>query len=83
MIDFAEMPNLKLAIMVDSEIDVFNEQKVMWAATTQTTWDKGLTVVPRIQSFQGWLGDTFSIIDATHHEEVAGFPKRTAFRGTR
>lgn len=76
MIAFAEMPNLKLAIMVDSEVDVFNEREVMWAATTQTRWDRDVTVIPRVQSFRGWLGDAVCIIDATRHEEVAGFPER-------
>ncbi len=70
------MPNLKLAIMVDSDVDVFNESEVMWAATTQARWDKDVTVIPRVQSFRGWLGDAVCIIDATHHEEVADYPER-------
>ena len=76
MIAFAEQPNLKVAIMVDSEIDVFNQTEVMWAVATQTRWDKDVTIVPRVQSFRGWLGDAVCIIDATHHEDVADYPER-------
>ncbi len=76
MIAFAEQPNLKLAIVVDSEIDVFNQTEVMWAVATQTRWDKDVTIIPRVQSFRGWLGDAVCIIDATHHEEVADYPER-------
>ena len=76
MIAFAEQPNLKVAIMVDKEIDVFNQNEVMWAVATQTRWDKDVTIIPRVQSFRGWLGDAVCIIDATHHEEVADYPER-------
>jgi 2,5-furandicarboxylate decarboxylase 1 len=76
MIAFAEQPNLKVAIMVDKEIDVFNQTEVMWAVATQTRWDKDVTIIPRVQSFRGWLGDAVCIIDATHHEEVADYPER-------
>jgi UbiD family decarboxylase len=76
MIALAEQPNLKLAIMVDSDIDVFNQTEVMWAVATQTRWDKDVTIIPRVQSFRSWLGDAVCIIDATHHEEVADYPEK-------
>jgi UbiD family decarboxylase len=76
MIAFAEQPNLKLAIVVDSDIDVFNQTEVMWAVITQTRWDKDVTIIPRVQSFRRWIGDAVCIIDATHHEEVANFPEK-------
>jgi 2,5-furandicarboxylate decarboxylase 1 len=76
MVAAAEMPNLKIAIVVDSEIDVFNDTEVMWAATTQARWDKDATVIPKVQSFRGWLGDAIIIIDATHHEDVPDYPER-------
>ena len=78
MIAFAEQPNLKLAIVVDDDIDVFNQTEVMWAVATQTRWDKDVTIIPRVQSFRGWLGDAVCIIDATHHEEVANYPERNS-----
>lgn len=76
MIAFTEVMNLKLVVVVDDEIDVFNEKEVMWAVTTQTRWDKDVTVIPRVQSFRSWLGDAVCIIDATHPEDVADFPER-------
>jgi 2,5-furandicarboxylate decarboxylase 1 len=76
MIAFAEQPNLKLAIMVDSDIDVFNQTEVMWAVATQTRWDRDVTIIPRVQSFRSWLGDAVCIIDATHHDEVADYPEK-------
>lgn len=76
MIAFAEVQNLKLVVVVDSDIDVFNEAEVMWAVTTQARWDKDVCVIPRVQSFRTWLGDAVCIIDATRPEDVPGFPER-------
>ena len=72
---FVEMPNLKLAVIVDDDIDVFNEREVMWAVGTRTHWDKDLEVIRKVQSFRGWLGDTVAIIDATRPLK-GDFPKR-------
>ncbi len=41
-----EPENLKLVILVDDDIDVFNEQEVMWAVGTRFRADKGLHVIP-------------------------------------
>ncbi len=72
---FVEMPNLKLAVVVDDDIDVFNERDVMWAVATRTHWDKDIEVISKVQSFRGWLGDAVAIIDAT--KPLKGeFPKR-------
>ena len=72
---FVEMPNLKLAVIVDDDVDVFNEREVMWAVSTRTHWDKDLEVIRNVQSFRGWLGDAVAIIDAT--KPLKGdFPKR-------
>jgi len=62
---FVEMPNLKLAVVVNDDIDVFNEREVMWAIGTRTHWDKDLEVIRKVQSTRGWLGDSVAIIDAT------------------
>ncbi|MGH7775364.1 MAG: UbiD family decarboxylase domain-containing protein [Candidatus Binatia bacterium] len=72
---FVEMPNLKLAVVVDDDIDVFNEREVMWAVSTRTHWDKDLEVIRKVQSFRGWLGDAVAIIDATRPLK-GEFPKR-------
>ena len=72
---FVEMPNLKLAVVVDDDIDAFNEREVLWAVATRTHWDKDLEVIRKVQSFRGWLGDAVAIIDAT--KPLKGeFPKR-------
>jgi len=72
---FVEMPNLKLCVVVDEDIDVFNEREVMWAVSTRTHWDKDIEIIRKVQSFRGWLGDTVAMIDAT--KPLKGeFPKR-------
>lgn len=72
---FVEMPNLKLAVIVDDDVDVFNEREVMWAMGTRTHWDRDIEIVRKVQNFRGWLGDTVAMIDAT--KPLKGdFPKR-------
>jgi 2,5-furandicarboxylate decarboxylase 1 len=72
---FVEMPNLKLAVIVDDDIDVFNEREVMWAVATRVHWDKDIEIIREVQSFRGWLGDAVAIIDATIPLK-GGWPKR-------
>lgn len=72
---FVEMPNLKLAVVVDDDVDAFNEREVLWAVATRTHWDKDLEVIRKVQSFRGWLGDAVAIIDATKPLQ-GDFPKR-------
>ena len=72
---FVEMPNLKLAVVVDDDIDVFNEREVLWAVSTRTHWDKDMEVIRKVQAFRGWLGDAVAIIDATRPLK-GEFPKR-------
>ena len=72
---FVEMPNLKLAVVVDDDVDVFNEREVLWAVGTRTHWDKDVEIIRKVQSFRGWLGDAVAMIDAT--KPLKGeFPKR-------
>jgi len=72
---FVEMPNLKLAVVVDEDVDVFNEREVMWAVATRVHWDKDIDIIREVQSFRGWLGDAVAIIDATLPLK-GGYPKR-------
>lgn len=72
---FVEMPNLKLAVVVDHDVDVFNEREVMWAVGTRTHWDKDVEIIRKVQSFRGWLGDAVAIIDATKPLNM-DWPKR-------
>jgi 2,5-furandicarboxylate decarboxylase 1 len=39
-------PYMKMAIVVDDDIDVFNEAEVMWAATTRVQPDKDVICIP-------------------------------------
>ena len=75
MAGFTEMPNLKLAVVVDDDVDVFNEREVQWAVVTRTHWDKDLEVIRKIQSFRPWLGDAVAIIDATR-PRGGNFPEK-------
>ena len=72
---FVEMPNLKLAVIVDDDVDVFNEREVMWAVATRVHWDKDIEIIREVQSFRGWLGDSVAIIDATIPLK-GGWPQR-------
>jgi 3-polyprenyl-4-hydroxybenzoate decarboxylase len=72
---FTDMPNLKLCVVVDEDVDVFNEREVMWAVGTRTHWDKDLDVIRQVQNFRGWLGDSVAVIDATRPLE-GEFPIR-------
>jgi len=76
MTAFAEMMNLKVVVVVDDDVDVYNETEVWWAITTQTRWDKDLIVLPKVQSARSWLGDAVAIIDATCPDDVSNFPER-------
>ncbi len=77
----------KIAVIVDDDIDVYNEEEVLWAVATRTTPDIDIVVLPRL------LGDPLSptsydetrlkrgqmiskmIIDATRPVELP-FPTR-------
>src|SRR5207247_10213129 len=37
---FVEMPNLKLAVIVDEDVDVCNQREVMWAVDTRAHRNK-------------------------------------------
>ena len=39
-------PNLKIAIVVDDDIDIYDEQQVLWAIATHFEADQGLAVIP-------------------------------------
>ncbi len=75
MMSFSDMPNLKIAIAVDDDINVFDEREVMWAVATQTWWDKDVETIQGVQSFRPWLGDTVVMIDA-RRPNIPDFPER-------
>jgi UbiD family decarboxylase len=75
MAAFTEMPNLKVAVVVDEDVDIYNEREVQWAVVTRTHWDKDLEVIRKIQTFRPWLGDAVVIIDATRPKGM-NFPEK-------
>ncbi|AET69464.1 UbiD family decarboxylase [Desulfosporosinus orientis DSM 765] len=39
--------NLKMVVVVDEDVDVFDERQVLWAMATRLQADKGVTIVPQ------------------------------------
>ena len=72
---FPEIEHLKLVIVVDDDVDVYNDRDVHWAMVTRTFWDKHVTVIPNVQSFRQWMGTAVAMIDATRPEGV-DFPDK-------
>jgi UbiD family decarboxylase len=62
---FIEMPNLKFVVVVDDDVDVYNEREVLWAMVTRTWWDQDLEVIRKVQDFREWLGNAVALVDAT------------------
>lgn len=44
---FAVDHNIKMVIVVDEDVDVFNEEEVLWALATRLQADKGVTILPQ------------------------------------
>ncbi len=40
--------NCKLAIVVDDDIDVYNQDEVLWAVATRVSGDKDIAVIPKV-----------------------------------
>lgn len=72
---FIEMPNLKFVVVVDEDVDVYNEREVLWAMVTRTWWDKDIRIIDKVQSFRSWLGEAVAIVDATRRPD-RGIPTK-------
>lgn len=74
--------NIKLAIVVDEDVDVFNEEEVLWALATRVQADKAITILPQhlgmgvtLDPSADDLSRTAKLgIDAT--KPLSGFPPR-------
>ncbi|MDO5851371.1 MAG: UbiD family decarboxylase [Methanobacteriaceae archaeon] len=44
---FAVDHNIKMVVVVDEDVDVFNEQEVLWAMATRLQADKGVSILPQ------------------------------------
>lgn len=42
----AAEPNLKIAVVVDHDVDIYDEAQVLWAIATQCEADRDLTIIP-------------------------------------
>ena len=42
----AAEPNLKIAIVLDDDIDIYNEEQVLWAIATQCEADRDISIIP-------------------------------------
>jgi 2,5-furandicarboxylate decarboxylase 1 len=84
----AAEPDVKLIILVDEDIDVFNESEVLWALATRFEGDRdmnvihnalGMILIPtaydRVRDKHGWM-NTKIIMDATKPLPPAEFPPR-------
>ena len=81
-------PNTKHVILVDDDIDVFNEQEVLWAVATRFEADTDLIIMPNcigahlnptaydITRLKHGAMQTKLIFDATMPAKPTPFPKR-------
>ncbi|MEG1496999.1 MAG: UbiD family decarboxylase [Clostridiales bacterium] len=44
---FALDHNIKMVVVVDEDVDVFNEEEVLWALATRLQADKGVSILPQ------------------------------------
>jgi 2,5-furandicarboxylate decarboxylase 1 len=72
---------VKHVIVVDDDVDIYNDEEVLWAVATRSQWDKDLVVIPGMMgtrldpSGNGTL-NTKGGIDATKPFDVHSFPQR-------
>ena len=73
--------HVKHVIVVDEDVDILNEEQVLWAVATRSQWDKDLVVIPGMMgtSLDPSANDIVTAkggIDATMPIARGGFPKR-------
>lgn len=74
---------VKHVIVVDEDVDIFDEEQVLWAVATRSQWDKDLVVIPgmmgtRLDPSGNDIMTTKGGIDATKPVDAHSFPKRIA-----
>jgi 2,5-furandicarboxylate decarboxylase 1 len=71
------VPNLLAVVVVDDDIDVFNEEQVGWAINFQVDPNRDISLISnmRMPADPRALGSTRVIIDATRPSHIA-FPTR-------
>jgi UbiD family decarboxylase len=75
----AHVPNLQVVVVVDEDIDVFNEQEVLWAVWTYVDPDRDVDLIKNLRppSDPRGLGSSRVLIDATRPTHIP-FPTRLA-----
>ncbi len=73
----AHVPNLHVAVVVDEDIDVFNEEQVLWAVNFQVDPRRDIDLIKNVRagSDPRGIGASRVIIDATRPTHIA-FPTR-------
>ncbi len=54
-------PNTKLVVVVDEDVDIYNEEEVLWAIATRVVGDKDISIIP---------GVTGAHLDPTAYDET-------------
>lgn len=72
---------LKHVIVVDEDVDIYDEEQVLWAVATRSQWDKDVVVIPgmmgtRLDPSADDIVTTKGGIDATQPVDRRTFPKR-------
>lgn len=72
---------LKHVIVVDEDVDIFDEEQVLWAVATRSQWDKDLLILPgmmgtRLDPSGNDILTTKGGIDATKPVDAKAFPKK-------
>ncbi|MBI3043984.1 MAG: UbiD family decarboxylase [Betaproteobacteria bacterium] len=73
----AHVPNLHVAVVVDEDIDVFNEEQVLWAVNFQVDPRRDIDLIKNLRPGNDprGIGSSRVIIDATRPTHIA-FPTR-------
>jgi 2,5-furandicarboxylate decarboxylase 1 len=73
----AHVPNLQVVVVVDDDIDVFNEEDVLWAVNTYVDPSNDIDTIKNLRhpTDPRGLGSTRVLIDATRPTHIA-FPTR-------
>lgn len=73
----AHVPNLQVVVVVDDDIDVFNEEDVLWAVNTYVDPARDIDTISNLRppTDPRGLGSTRVLIDATRPTDIA-FPTR-------
>ena len=73
----AHVPNLQVVVVVDDDIDVFNEEDVLWAVNTYVDPSTDIDTIKNLRqpTDPRGLGSTRVLIDATRPTHIA-FPTR-------